>query len=168
MIIGHGDIASALTDQPDKIFFASGVSNSSCTDWHEFHREKDLLLKQNKFSHLVYFSTLSIYYADTPYTRHKKIMEHLVKDNFAVSTIVRLGNITWGDNPNTLINYLRNKIKNNETYEARDEMRYVIDKYEFRHWMKLIPDWTTEFNLTGQMMTAYEIATKIEIDVPIL
>lgn len=157
MILGHGDIASALTDQVDKIFFASGVSNSLCTNWQEFQREKDLLLNQNKFSHLVYFSSLSIYYADTPYTRHKKIMERLVKDNFAVSTIVRIGNITWGKNPNTLLNYFKNKIANREVVEIKDEYRYIISKEEFQHWMKMIPDFTTEMNITGRMMKAEEI-----------
>ncbi|OHB92411.1 MAG: hypothetical protein A2Z57_12075 [Planctomycetes bacterium RIFCSPHIGHO2_12_39_6] len=160
-IIGKGDIASALTDQVDKIFFASGVSNSSCTDWHQYQREKDLLLKQSKFSHLVYFSTLSIYYTDTPYTRHKKIMEHLVKDNFAVSTIVRIGNITWGRNPNTLINFLKAKIENGEPREVQDVFRYIINKGEFLHWISLIPDWTTEMNLTGKQLKVSEIVKLI-------
>ena len=162
MIIGNGDIASVLTDRVDVIYFASGVSNSSCTDWHEFQRERDLLLKQNKFQHLVYFSSLSIYYVKTPYTNHKRIMENLVKDNFATSTIVRLGNITWGDNPNTLINYLKNKIKNKEPYEVRDVYRYVINKEEFQHWVGMIPDWTTEMNITGKKVNVSYIEEKLK------
>jgi len=154
-IIGHGDLASVLIDQADKIFFASGVSNSGCADWYEFQREKDLLLTQSKFSHLVYFSTLSIYYADTPYTRHKKLMERLVKDNFAVTTIVRLGTITWGDNPNILINYLKkDKSRVENTY------RYLIGRDEFKYWMTMIPDWTTEMNITGQRMSIQEIVNR--------
>ncbi len=161
MVIGKGDIASALIDQPDKIFFASGVSNSTCTDWKEFQREKDLLMKQNKFSHLVYFSSLCIYYRDTPYARHKKIMEHLVKDNFAVSTIVRLGNITWGDNPNTIINYFKAKIKSKEPIALEDGYRYFVDKDEFTYWMGMIPEFTTEMNITGRRLEIKHVYDKL-------
>lgn len=47
MILGNGDIASALrpVDRPDRLFFASGVSNSSETRLSEFNRERDLLLR---------------------------------------------------------------------------------------------------------------------------
>ena len=161
-IIGRGDIASALTDDVLKIFFASGVSNSLCTNWYEFQREKDLLLKQNKFSHLVYFSTLSIYYADTPYTQHKKLMERLVKDNFAVSTIVRIGNITWGNNPNTIINHFKAKIKLGEPVELKDGYRYFIDKNEFAYWMGMVPDFSTEMNITGIRMEIKQVYNKLK------
>lgn len=73
MIIGHGDIASVLKDREGFIFFASGVSNSGETRESEYKREEDLLLKQNKNKHLVYFGSLSIFYnPHTRYTRHKK------------------------------------------------------------------------------------------------
>jgi hypothetical protein len=32
MIIGHGDIASVILDRIDRLYFASGVSNSAETD----------------------------------------------------------------------------------------------------------------------------------------
>ena len=161
-IIGHGDIASVLTDRVDRIYFASGVSNSSCDDWNEFQREKKLLMEQSKFAHLVYFSTLSIYYADTPYTRHKKTMERLVKDNFSVSTIVRIGNITWGKNPHTLINYLKDRIKTKQSYKAREVYRHIIDKEDFKYWVEMIPDWSTEMNLTGLKLTVPQIVDMIK------
>ena len=45
MIIGNGNIAKSLIskDRDDIIFFASGVSDSSCCDIKEFKREFDLL-----------------------------------------------------------------------------------------------------------------------------
>ena len=151
MILGNGDIAKILTDHTDRIYFASGVSNSQCTDVLEFERERQLLMKQPELSHLIYFSTLSIYYADTPYTKHKRNMEVLVKDRFSVYTIVRLGNITWGENPHTIINSLRAKIKNGEPYQVKDEYRYLVDRGEFTHWIGMIPDFSTEMNITGSM-----------------
>ena len=48
MIIGHGDIASALSNRKDRLYFASGVSNSSEIRESEYRREINLLLKQNR------------------------------------------------------------------------------------------------------------------------
>src|SRR3990167_4350739 len=107
MIIGNGDIASVLPDRKDLLYFAAGVSNSSETRGSEYEREKNLLLEQDKTKHIVYFSTLAVFYSKTRYTEHKQYMEYLIKDNFKHWTIIRLGNITWGKNPNTLINYLK-------------------------------------------------------------
>src|SRR4030042_1919037 len=118
MILGHGDIASVLTDREGMIFFASGVSNSSEMRESEYQREIDLLLRQDKNKRLVYFGSLSIFYSDTRYARHKKQMEDLVKNNFEFYTIIRMGNISWGNNPHTLINFLKNKIKNCEQFEV--------------------------------------------------
>ena len=52
-IVGHGDIASVLSDREDRIYFASGVSNSQETRESEYAREKTLLLQQEKIRHLV-------------------------------------------------------------------------------------------------------------------
>ena len=60
-IIGHGDIASVLSDREDRIYFARGVSNSRETRESEYAREKTLLLQQEKIRHLVYFTSLSIF-----------------------------------------------------------------------------------------------------------
>lgn len=162
MIIGHGDIASALVDREDKLFFASGVSNSLETRESEYQREKDLLYKQHpEFGHLqlVYFSSLAIFYSETRYTRHKKEMEDLVKQ-WPCYAIVRLGTITWGDNPNTIINSMKSKVARGEPLEIRDTTRYVIDKPEFQHWVSLIPKWNVEMMLTGQPYKVSEIVKK--------
>lgn len=154
-IIGSGDIASILPKDTDLLFFASGVSNSQCKDEEEYKREEELLLSQHTGSHIVYFSSLAVFYSDTRYTRHKLRMEAIVK-GFDHYTIIRIGNITWGSNPHTLINYLRA----NPNAEIRDETRYIIDKDEFLHWVNLIPSFSCEMSITGKKMTIKEIKEK--------
>lgn len=160
MIIGNGDIGSVLPQRDDLLFFASGVSNSQETEEKEFERELALLKKQRRDKRVVYFSSLSIYYKDSHYTRHKKFMENFIKENFAKWTIVRLGNITWGKNPHTIINFFRDRIKKGEPIEIRDEFRFIIDKDEFLYWISMIPDWNCEMNITGTRMKIIDIVNK--------
>lgn len=101
MIIGHGDIASVLPDKKDLLFFASGVSNSQETRESEYTREKNLLKEQDRKSHLVYISTLAVFYGSSRYVKHKREMEELIKQEFSRYTIIRIGNITWGTNSHT-------------------------------------------------------------------
>lgn len=157
MIIGNGDIAKVLKDKENRVYFASGVSNSRETRRSEYEREKKLLLSQDKHRHIVYFSSLCIFYTDTLYAQHKRRMEKLIKEKFKHYTIIRLGNITWGTNPNTIINYFRNKIKKKEPIEIRNTYRYIIDKEEFLYWVEMIPDWNCEMNITGKRMSIKEI-----------
>ena len=153
MIIGNGDIASVLPDRADLIFFASGVSNSQETKESEYQREEDLLLKQDQREHIVYFSTLAIFYLDIRYTKHKLKMENRVKNKFSVYTIIRLGNIVWGTNPHTLINYL----KAHPGAEIKDEYRFICDKEELLFWINLIPKWSCEMNVPGRRMKVADI-----------
>lgn len=157
MKIGDGDIARVLKDREDFIYFASGVSDSAETRQSEFIKEKDLLFNyaDDQDKRLVYFSSLSIFYKDSPYTHHKKRMEQYVK-MWPKYTIIRLGNISWGKNPHTIINHLRA----HPDAEIQDTYRYVIDKEEFLHWIDLIPDWNAEMNCPGDMMTIKEIYNK--------
>lgn len=157
MIIGKGDIASVLTDREDRIYFASGVSNSQETRESEYQREIDLLLSQDRKKHIVYFSSLSVFYSKLRYAKHKCGMETLVKHFFEPYTIIRMGNITWGTNPHTLINFIRNKIRNHETVEIQDVYRYIVEKEEFLHWIDLIPDWSCEMNIVGRRMKVIDI-----------
>jgi len=152
-VVGSGDIASVLKDRPGFIWFASGVSHSQEAREAEYGREIDLLMSQNKDKHLVYFSSLSIFYAEGRYQIHKRQMEEIIKSNWKKYTIVRLGNISWGTNSNTLINYL----KNHPEAEIRDEYRFVIDKEEFLWWINLVPSWSTEFNCPGRRLKVREI-----------
>lgn len=157
-IIGNGDIASVLPDKKELLFFASGVSNSQETREKEYQREVDLLLEQPRASHIIYFSSLAVFYSNTRYTRHKRDMEVMVKTNFPKNTIVRLGNITWGDNPHTLINYLRAHPK----AEIRNEERYIVHKDEFLHWVNKIPSWNAELSIVGERLKVKEIVNRIK------
>lgn len=167
-IIGHGDIASVLPEQDRLLFFASGVSNSRETRESEYQREIDLLMDQEKTQHLVYFSSLAIFYSNTRYSRHKLLMEELVRTNFAEWTVIRLGNIDWGNNPNTIINYLRNKVKNKEPFELQDTYRYIVDQEEFLHWINLIPNGNCEMNIPGRRMKVTQIFQEYCVPKPIL
>lgn len=164
-IEGRGDIGGFLqehgVDRPDRTYFVSGVSNSQEARESEYQREKDLLLEQDRDKRLVYVSSLSVFYGETRYTKHKREMEELVKKEFPKYTILRLGNITWGNNPNTLINHLRNQLAAGEKIELRDTTRYVAEGDEFLHWVSMIPDdWNCEMNITGQPMKVTEIFKK--------
>jgi hypothetical protein len=130
MIVGRGDIASVLNDRRGAIFFAAGVSKSTETKETEFQREMELLDKQDKTKCLFYFSTIALddINKNNEYHTHKRRMELLIKSNFQNYNIIRIGNITWGSNPNTFINYIKNKIKNGEPVEIKDEYKYMIDK----------------------------------------
>lgn len=128
MIIGRGDIAKVLNDRFGACFFASGVSNSSCTDIAEFKRESDLLLAQPKDMCLFYFSSICVFTANSHYAFHKRIMEQLVRKNFQNYNIIRIGNILWGNNPNTFLNNLREKINTGQPIEIRDEYKFMLSK----------------------------------------
>jgi hypothetical protein len=145
MIIGKGDIASVLNDRDGAIFFASGVSNSNETRDSEFMREIELLDKQDKTKCIFYFSSIAIddMSKNSQYLQHKRNMELLVKSNFKNYNIIRIGNITWGSNPNTFINYIKNKKSKGESVEIKDEYKYVIDKEQ----LLLLTD---NLPLTGQ------------------
>lgn len=160
MIIGNGDIAKALkgVDRKDFIFFASGVSNSGETRESEFERERNLLLEQSVgIKKLVYFSSLATMWESNPYFEHKRSMEVLVELHFPRYTIVRLGNIDWGDNPHTIINFFRNQVAEGNKLNIQNGYRHVVGKKEFQFWMNKIPDWNCEMNITGKFMTIQEL-----------
>lgn len=143
MIIGSGDIAKVLHDREGAVFFVSGVSDSSCTDEAEFDREIDLLLTMPRDKCIFYFSSIAIYTKSSPYMTHKLNVEHEVKSHWKNCNIIRIGNISWGANPNTFLNYLRAQIDAGKPVEIYDEYRYMINKKE----LLLITD---SLPLTGQ------------------
>src|SRR5574343_195619 len=120
MIIGNGLIANLFTkhDKENVVFFASGVSNSLETERSAFLREEKLLrkvLKENPGKIFIYFSTCSIYDSsknDSPYVNHKLRMEQIVEEFCSKYLILRASNaIGKGGNPNLLVNYLFNSVK---------------------------------------------------------
>jgi len=156
MIIGNGDIASIIPDQEDRLYFASGVSNSGETREPEYKREINLLKEQNTKRHIVYFSSIAVLNGVGRYYDHKRSMEELVK-KFPNYTIIRLGNISWGNNKHTLINSFKDKLSKGESLEIRDEYRYIVDKDEFLYWINLIPEWNCEINIVGRRMKVIDI-----------
>jgi UDP-2-acetamido-2,6-beta-L-arabino-hexul-4-ose reductase len=129
-IFGDGDIAKVLNDRKGALFFACGVSNSRCTDENEFERERNLLIdlgKRNINEHcLFYFS--SIIKPLNHYGSHKIMMESLIDLYFQNYNIIRLGNIDFGTNPHTFINYIKAKLDKCETVEIKDEYKFMISK----------------------------------------
>jgi hypothetical protein len=157
VIVGHGDIASAIIDRSDRLFFCSGVSNSLETANSAYQRESNLLLAQNRHAHLVYFSSLCVFYASSRYAQHKRLMECIVADEFKHHTIIRLGNMDWGTNPHTLINHLRARHAAGLPLDIQPVTRYVVGLAEFQHWLGMIPPWPCEMNIPGRSMTVAEI-----------
>jgi hypothetical protein len=155
VIVGNGDIASVLPERDDLLFFASGVSNSRETRESEYERE-EILLREQEAQHIVYISSLSVFYSNTRYARHKRHMESEIR-KFPVHTILRIGNISWGTNPHTLINHFRNQVKKGEHLDIQDTYRYIVDKEEFLHWVSLIPEWSCEINIPGRKLKVKEV-----------
>ena len=166
MVIGRGDIATAIKDKDGYIYYVNGVSNripitenTACREVTEVNNISSTIRSEM----FVYVSTLSVYYSSTDYTKHKTRMESLIKKNFENYAILRIGNITWGDNPNTIINNLGFKIANKQHYEVRDEYRYILKRDEFRHWVGLIPRYGKhEMNITSTRHKVKDIVKMIK------
>lgn len=128
MIVGSGNIARCLTDRPGAIFFASGVSNSSVKDYSEFHREARILESLRRSDGcLFYFSSIGVNFSKSPYYEGKRRMEIMVKVNFDKYVILRIGNLIGDTNPNTFINYIKNRQAQGLSVEIKDEYRFMID-----------------------------------------
>ncbi len=138
MIIGNGFIANAFMryNEIDTVcIFASGVSNSQNQNHSLFQRETDLLLdalNNNKEKVFIYFSTCSIYDAtlvNSEYVKHKLRTEKLIEQSGNAYIIFRISNpVGYTSNPNTIFNYLINKINTGENFVVwSGAMRNFID-----------------------------------------
>lgn len=157
MIQGRGDIGKAIQDREGFTFYCNGVSNRLPLTEDAIIKEAtelDVLAEEEKEEQMfVYISTLSIYYSESEYTKHKIEMEEIVRHGFNNYCIFRIGNITWGDNPNTLINHLRK-----DKSRIEDTTRYLTSKDELNHWLQMIPKTGKhEMNLTGRRMSIKDI-----------
>lgn len=137
IIIGRGLIARefhvAMKGDREFCIFASGVSNSTCTEDAEFERERMLLRSvmsgcaQGRT--LVYFSTCSVYDVlqnqTSKYIRHKLFMEDVVREHpsFYIFRVPQVVGFT--SNPYTLTNYFRDSI-----FDGRD---ILIQKFATRN-----------------------------------
>lgn len=136
MIVGNGLIAKAFRPHhehdPGLVVYASGVSNSRETRAAEFLRERTMLQEAiARAPVLLYFSTCSIgdpELADTAYVAHKKAMEALVREarRFAIFRLPQVVGRTG--NPNTLTNYLHQKVASGEPFQVwANARRNLID-----------------------------------------
>ena len=142
MIVGRGLIASLFTDfdREDIIFFASGVSNSLENRQEAFLREENLIkstISENTDKLFIYFSTCSIYDSsktESNYVLHKLKMEQIIKNSCQRFLILRVSNaVGKGGNPNLLMNYIVNAVKNNETINVHTKAtRNLIDTDDIR------------------------------------
>ncbi len=137
MVIGSGQLAQIFKtgDWNDVCIFASGVSNSSCSDPLEFEREKQLLLvslEKNIHKKFVYFSSCALSapsYPKKDYYLHKQKMENLVKQISEKYYIFRLPQL-FGDLVlhKTLINFIYNAIQRDHDFDVYNQAyRYVIE-----------------------------------------
>ena len=137
MIIGNGFLASAFKNQIEENFviFASGVSDSSCTDESSFLREEQLLLNtivetQDKF--FVYFSSCGVISQEllgVPYYRHKLKMEQIICSTHPQYLIFRLPQVIGKSRNNkTLVNnFFESVSAGHKITLQRFSKRYFID-----------------------------------------
>jgi nucleoside-diphosphate-sugar epimerase len=139
MIIGSGLLArafaAAYSQRGDVCIYAAGVSNSSCTDAHEFARERqrlgDALRQEKHVDAFVYFGTCSVddpEAQNTYYVRHKLAMEQMVHSHprYLVLRLPHAAGKT--PNPHTLLNYLYARISRSESFNFWSKAkRNIID-----------------------------------------
>lgn len=162
MIVGRGDIASILNDREGVIFFASGVSNSLEKRESEYEREYKLLSEQDKTKCIFYISSITIdnkeKFEISRYLQHKKQMEDYIKSNFKNYNIIRIGNIAWGSNPNTFLNYIKSKVKNNESFFISDEYKFMISEKQLLSLTDNLPiNSQNQISVFGQMVKVKDL-----------
>jgi nucleoside-diphosphate-sugar epimerase len=139
MIIGSGLLArafaAAYSQRGDVCIYAAGVSNSSCTDAHEFARERqrleDALRQEKHVDVFVYFGTCSVDDLEAQnmhYVQHKLAMEQIVYSHPRY-LILRLPHVAGNTpNPHTLLNYLYARISRSESFHLWGKAkRNIID-----------------------------------------
>jgi len=131
MIIGNGMIANKLLkiDNNDILFFASGVSDSSCKDFNEYNREIELLKTiLNTKKKLVYFSSINEYITNNYYLEHKLKIENIIKNSTKNFIILKLPQLIGdGGNNKNFIHFLYNNIKNDTSFTLYDTYRSLLD-----------------------------------------
>ena len=149
MIVGGGIIAMSMSDiKVDVIIFASGVSNSSCTDPVEFLREKQLLLSHDRSRKLVYFSTCSLSDGSVKnaYLLHKLEMEKLVSENFEEWLVLRIPTVVGsGGNTNNFFNYISKRLRKNELVHAQSSTyRHLLDAEDIKELVSTMIEKTSK------------------------
>lgn len=138
MVVGNGMIAKAFYEYncvDDILIFASGVSSSNLNLKSEFTREHKMVqkfLQEYPKKLFIYFSSCSIEFPDlknTKYNLHKLNIEKLIQATANNYIIFRLPNVIGnGGNPNTVINFLFNSIKDDKEFSLwKYATRNIID-----------------------------------------
>ena len=131
MIVGKGLIGKNCSsiDREDVLFFASGVSNSTCTDENEYEREIKLLEKYlNSDKKIIYFSSIDEYIINERYLTHKKKIEKIIEsntDNFIIMKIPQL--IGKNGNSKNFIFNISENIKKNLSFDLYITKRSLLD-----------------------------------------
>lgn len=163
MIVGKGSIAKVLKDRNDLLFFASGVSNSSCIDEKEYDREFNLLKTIPIDQHIVYFSNLGIYYKKDRYTQHKINIEEYIRNNFKSYTIVRIEVCEWVTTSSTILNIFKKQLSQGIEPIIQNTTRYILSLNEFLYWIDLIQSGVkNEMNILGRKLTIAQIVEEIK------
>lgn len=172
MVIGNGQIAKFFNDfknNQDILIFASGVSNSNCTNLKEFKREEDLLidaLTNHREKKFVYFSSCALSsneYLKNEYYLHKERMENIIKKSSENYYIFRLPQVfSELKNHNTLINFLYFSILNGNSFNLyNNAYRYVIDLEDIKILIKSILN-NYDFSIVMDLANPYRYSV-IEI-----
>lgn len=160
MLIGSGLVAQAFitayTLRDDVCIYAAGVSNSGCSDVHEFARERQRLTAALQHAQhadcFVSFGTCSV--ADpeaqhTPYVLHKLAMERLAAAHPRY-LILRLPQVAGKTpNPHTLLNFLYAHIARSEAFQLWSKTRRnIIDIDDVAAIASLLIEDTSARNIT--------------------
>ena len=176
IIYGRGLLAQAFLGHelpPKTLLLAAGVSNSKLTDQSECEREfafvEEALAAHP--SHLaVYFSSCSVFdpsLASSPYVMHKKKIEKRIAAHSRF-LILRLSQVLGSrTNPNTLSNFLFDKILRGEPFELWTQAtRFVLDISDVvRFLLALLEDQSNHnqsWNLTGQVVPLLDLVHALE------
>lgn len=167
MIVGRGSISQLLNDREGVRFFAKGISNSL----HDGDAKKEarefaevciqIGIARAMEEMFVYFSTISVFLTETPYTKHKTRIEKIIKDYSPNYTIIRLGNIWECTNPNTFRNKMRTwggfEVRKEYQDKIREENKYMISRDQLQFITDNLPlTGGNEISIFGEIKTVSE------------
>jgi nucleoside-diphosphate-sugar epimerase len=113
------------------VIFASGVSNSRETDAGEYARERDLVMEsitRHSDRTFVYFSSYVAISHETPYAKHKRQIEELIRQHARHFLILRLPQVAGPTRNKTLLRFIARQIATDSRISVkRDATRRIID-----------------------------------------
>ena len=172
MIVGSGLIAGAFRSREPQLgkvcIYAAGVSNSSCTDEHEYIRDRErlqaCLAAVDPSMIFVYCSTCSVedpWSRASRYVAHKRDLEEIAKRCCTKTVIARISQVAGNTpNPHTILNYLYARIARSERFDLwAGASRNIIDA---EHVASILADMVANEELgTGIVNIASPLNTTI-------